>query len=410
MIKKFAFITVVAAVASLTARAQYSEFDGNAAASQFTLSSDGNTLQIGGRISGYYETRFLKDDTNYQKKTHNGWAVKDFDLDILGKTANKFVYEFHASLVDLAAAAATGNTAGPQNPGIKSAYVQYKGWPVKIKLGYDKLPYSQGSMSDVWGTPFWSHANLYGGDLFSRRDFGITLNYRFLNDRFNAYAGAYSGMGENFFEYGNDASGRMEYVGRVEYSYPSKVKYNLIDEEMSATPVFRVAANARYADKTQPKGSSIITDEPDAPGVYGVRVFDGKKLAYGGDAIVKYKGFSATAEVHFMQLKPTNLTDGLYNGTDQSKNKSVVNSGGFCLGANYNWEKKHSAFSLMYEELNANDLYVGVQDWLYLAYAYKFSGFNSVLKVQYYVPVTEDKAQDPLHYTGQLRVGYQIVF
>ena len=202
----------------------------------------------------------------------------------------------------------------------------------------------------------------------------------------------------------------MEYVGRVEYSYPSKVKYNLIDEEMSATPVFRVAANARYADKTQPKGSSIITDEPDAPGVYGVRVFDGKKLAYGGDAIVKYKGFSATAEVHFMQLKPTNLTDGLYNGTDQSKNKSVVNSGGFCLGANYNWEKKHSAFSLMYEELNANDLYVGVQDWLYLAYAYKFSGFNSVLKVQYYVPVTEDKAQDPLHYTGQLRVGYQIVF
>ncbi len=410
MIKQLFSATILVAGTFLTAHAQYSEFDGNPAASQFTLSSDANTLQIGGRISGYYENRLLKDDSNYQKKSHNGWAVKDIDIDVLGKTANKFVYEFHASLIDLATAAATGNTAAPQNSGIKAAYIQYKGWPVKIKFGYDKLPYSQGSMSDVWGTPFWSHANLYGGDLFSRRDFGLTLNYRFLNDRFNAYAGAYSGMGENFFEYGNDASGRFEYVGRIEYSYPAKMKYNLIDEENAAVPVFRIAANARYADKTQPKGSSIYIDAPDAPGAYGLKIIDGKKLGYGADAIIKYKGFSATAEIHYVQLKPTNITDGLYNGTDESKNKSVVNSGGFCLGGNYNWEKKHSVFSVMYEEINANDLYVGIQDWMYLAYAYKFSGFNSVAKIEYYIPVTEDKAQAPLHYTGQLRVGYQIVF
>ena len=393
-----------------TAHAQFSEFDNNNAASQFTLSSGGNTLQIGGRVSGYYEYRALKSDTNYLKKTHDGFAVKDMDLDILGKTANKFVYEFHASLIDLVSAAATQNKANPANPGIKAAYLQYKGWPVKIKLGYDKIPYSQGSLSEVWGSPFWGHANLYGGDLFSRRDFGLTLNYRFLNDRINLYGGAYSGMGENFFEYGNDASGKMEYVGRAEFSYPAKIKYCLIDEENSPIPVFRVAVNARYADKTQPKGSSIYADAPDAPGAYGIRIIDGKRLAYGFDGIIKYKGLSATVEGHMIELKPTSAADGLYNGTTTSKNKNVVNAGGFNAGVNYNWEKVHSVFSVMYEEMNTNDLLPGTQDWLYLAYAYKVSGFNSVFKIQYYIPTTEDKVQNPLHYTSQLRVGYQVVF
>ena len=408
--KKLLLITFVAAVICNTANAQFSEFADNPAASQFTLSSEGNTLQIGGRISGYYENRILKNDTNYQKKAHNGWGVKDFDLDVLGKTANKFVYEFHASLIDLATAAATQNTANPANSGIKAAYIQYKGWPVHIKFGYDKLPYSQGSMSEVWGTPFWSHANLYGGDLFSRRDFGLTLNYRFLKDRINVYGGAYSGLGENFFEYGNDASGRFEYVGRAEFSYPGKMKYHIIDQENSQQPVFRIAVNARYMDKTQPKGSSVNTDVPDAPGAYGIRIIDGKRSVYGCDAIVKYKGISATFEGHMIQLKPTNITDALYNNTTTSKNNNVVKAGGFNTGVNYNWEKRHSVFSIMYEKINTNDLYPGIQEWLYFAYAYKFSGFNSVAKIEYYRPATEDEVQNPLHYIGQLRVGYQVVF
>ena len=408
--KKLVLLTITAITLGNVALAQYSEFENNTAASMFTLSSEGNTLQIGGRISGYYENRILKNDTNYQKKAHTGWGVKDFDLDIFGKTANKFVYEFHASLVDLATAAATQNTANPANSGIKAAYIQYRGWPVKIKFGYDKLPYSQGSMSDVWGSPYWSHGNLYGGDLFSRRDFGLTLNYKFLKDRVNLYGGAYSGMGENFFEYGNDASGTFEYIGRAEFSYPGKMKYGLIDEENSPTPIFRVAVNARYMNKTQPKGGSIYTDAPDAPGAYGMRIFDGKRLAYGFDGIVKYKGLSATIEGHMIQMKPTSQADGLYNGTLQSKNNNVVNAGGINLGANYNAEKIKSVFSVMYEEFNTNDLVPGLQDWLYLAYAYKVSGFNSVFKIEYYIPTTEDKVQAPLHYTGQLRVGYQVVF
>ncbi len=408
--KKLLLSTLVAISFGTTANAQFSEFADNPSASQFTLSSEANTLQIGGRVSGYYENRILKNDSNYLKKAHNGWAVKDFDMDFLGKTASKFVYEFHVSLIDLVSAAATQNTANPANPGIKAAYIQYKGWPVHIKFGYDKVPYSQGSMSEVWGTPYWSHANLYGGDLFSRRDFGLALNYRFMKDRINLYAGAFSGMGENFFQYGNDASGTFEYIGRAEFSYPAKMKYHIIDQENSPTPVFRIAANARYADKTQPKGSSINIDAPDAPGAYSIRIISGQRLAYGFDGIVKYKGFSATVEGHMLQLKPTDTLDALYNNTTRSKNNNVINAGGINAGLNYNWEKKHSVFSAMYEGFNTNDLYPGTQEWLYLAYAYKISGFNSVFKIEYYKPLTEDKVQNPLHYTDQIRVGYQIVF
>ena len=408
--KKLFLFTVAAVAIGNVAVAQFSEFADNPSASQFTVSSEGNTLQIGGRVSAFYENRILKPDTNYLKKTHNGWAFKDIDLDFLGKTASKFVYEFHASLIDLATAAATQNTANPANSGIKAAYLQYKGLPVYIKFGYDKVPYSQGSLSEVWGTPFWSHANLYGGDLFSRRDLGLTLNYRFMKDRINLYGGAYTGMGENIFEYGNDASGTFEYIGRAEFSYPAKMKYHLIDQENSQQPTFRVAVNARYADKTQPKGASVYLDNPDAMGTYGIRIINGKRTAYGFDGIFKFKGFSATIEGHMVKLNPTDSMDGLYNGTTKAKNGGVVNAGGLNMGVNYNWEKMHSVFSVMYEELNANDLYPGIQDWLYLAYAYKFSGFNSVAKIEYYIPKTEDVVQAPLHYTGQLRIGYQIVF
>ena len=399
----FAFAIAVTNVAS----AQFSEFQNNAG-STFTLSSDNNTLQIGGRISGYYEYRTLK--SGFTNLDHNGWGFKDGDLDLLGKTSSKFVYEFHLSVLDLATAAATQNTANPANSGIKAGYLQYVGWDVKIKFGYDKLPFSQGSLNEVYGTPMWSHANLYGGDLFARRDFGLTLNYRTWKDRINLYGGAYSGMGENFFEYGNDASGTFEYVGRAEFSYPGKMKYAPIDEENSPIPQFRVAVNGRYEDKTQPAGQSITTNYPDAPGAYGIRIFDGKRTVYGGDFMFKYRGISVLFETDMMRMQPTSAGDPLYAGTPASFNGGHINAGGYVTGINYNWEKIKSVFSVQYEDFNTNDLISGKQSWLYLGYAYKVNGFNSVLKMEYYIPTEEDKAQAPLKYTGQLRVGYQVVF
>ncbi len=388
--------------------AQFSEFVNNSAASAFTLSSDNNTLQIGGRVSAFYEYRALK--SGVTNLDHNGWTPKDGDLDLLGKTSSKFVYEFHISILDLATAAATQNTNNPANPGIKAGYLQYVGCPVTIKLGYDKVPFSQGNLNEVWGTPMWSHANLYGGDLFARRDFGLTLNYATWKSRINLYGGAYSGMGENFFEYGNDASGTFEYIGRAEFCYPGKMKYQPIDEDNSPTPQIRIAVDARYMDKKQPAGQSILANDPDAPGAYGIRIFDGKRTVYGSDFMFKYMGISALFETDIIRMQPTSPTDPLYDGTPASFNGGYIMAGGFVTGLNYNFEKIRSVFSVQYESFNTNDLIAGQQQWVYLGYAYKVSGFNSVFKAEYYIPTEEDKIQNPLKYTGQLRVGYQVVF
>ncbi len=401
---------------STASRAQFSEFQNNVGATPFTLSSDNNTFQIGGRVSFYYENRFLK--ANQDNLSHNGFDVKDADLDFLGKTASKFTYEFHLSVIDLATAAATLNTANPANPGIKAGYLQYTGFPVYIKFGYDKLPFSQGSLSEVYGTPMWSHANLYGGDLFSRRDIGLTLQAPLWKHRINLYGGVYSGMGENFFEYGNDASGRFEYVGRAEFSYPGKMKYHVIDEENSPIVQFRVAANARYEDKTQPNGGNVVTSYPDAPGAYGIRMINGKRGVYGGDAVILFKGISATFETDMVRAQPADANDPLYYGTSTTVNGKYVKAGGYAAGLNYNWQQIRSVFSVMYEDFNANDLAInatgaqsaGEQAWLYLGYAYKVNGFNSVFKFEYYRPTVESANLNPLKYYGQIRVGYQIVF
>jgi len=400
--------------------AQYSEFRNSDAPSQFTLNSDNNTLSFAGRISAFYEWRDIKTGAGTTNDyRHNGFWPKDVDMDILGKTTSKWVYEVHISYLDLATAATTGNnvndttfrsnTATPDAPGIKAAYVEYDGFKIHIKLGYDKIPFSMWSMSDAYNTPFWEHPDLGKGDFFNRRDLGITLNTHLWNNRINLYAGAYSGVGEEVFEYGNDASGTLEYVGRAEFSYPSKSNYKIIDMDGEQTPTFRIGINGRYTDKAQPAGHSIYTDVPDALGANYLNFVDGYKTVYGGDFIAKYKGISVTFETEHVVAKPVSQLDPLYNGTPESKNKGVINAGGFTAGINYNWKPKKSVFSVNFEDLNVNDLVYGSEELLHVGYAYTVNRFNSVAKIEWIKPLQED-ASAPLKYASELRIGYQIVF
>ena len=407
--KKLVLFTLLAGTISYSSHGQsaFSEFTDNPSA--FTIGSDKNTLQIGGRISFYGEDRFLNSGEN--NLDHNTVDIKDLDLDIIGKTASKFSYEVHYSLVDLAVAAATQNTNNPFNPGIKASYLQYDGFKIKIKVGYDKLPFSQNNIEHEHETPMWGRPVLASGDLFSRRDIGITLNTSLLkNNMLNLYAGMYSGMGETYFEYGQDESGKFEYVGRAEFCYPSKMSYNEIDEENSPILHFRIAGNIRYSDKTGPLGEGLDAKYPDAVGAYGTRLFDGYRTIYGGDAIIKYRGFSVTFEEDILNMRPQSQSDPLFNGTPESINKGVVNAGGFITDLNYNWQKIRSVFSVGYENTNPNDLIPGHMESLTFGYAYKLSGFNSCIKFEYLDPIIADNGSDPLKYYGQIRLGYQIVF
>src|SRR5271156_805917 len=135
--KKLVLFTLLAGTVATASYGQsnFSEFTDNPSA--FTLGSDNNTLQIGGRLSWYYEDRFLK--SGQTNMDHNSFDLKDADLDLLGKTANKFTYEFHYSLADLVNQANTWaypKNASPTTPGFKAAYIEYQGFKIHIKIGY----------------------------------------------------------------------------------------------------------------------------------------------------------------------------------------------------------------------------------------------------------------------------------
>ncbi len=404
-----------------SASAQYSEFRNNEQPpNNINLTGNNATLTISGRVSAFYKYRMMTAGNINLK--NNGFFFKDADLDFLGRSSG-FVYEMHLSPLDLITSAAMGNTSNaaglngnaspnPYAPGVKAMYVSYEGTrlPFSVKLGYDKIAFSQGSLNDAYNSPFWSHANLYGGDLFSRRDLGVTVYQSFWKKRIRAYAGIYTGLGENVFEYGNDGSGRQEYAARVDVSYPAPTKYVTVDNHNSPIPQFRVGINGRYTDKTQPTGRSLTTDVPDAMGPYGIRMVNGKKVVYGADFMFRYRSFTLFAEADYVNAQPTDPTDALYMNTLSSFNGGKVNAGGYCITANYNWKKAHSVFAAEYENVNGNDLISGKQEWMRFAYALTLNGFNSVIKAEFYHPLTEDAAQNPLKYSDQFRVGYQLVF
>lgn len=376
------------------------------AAAQYTLNVGDNSLEIGGRISGFYNYRFVKPSEDNYKKDRFG--LRDLQLHLEGRNGNKWEYSLQVDFADLATNSSAGTVIDPENPGLMDAYISYIALPVHIKFGYDKLPYSQGSMNDVYGTPFWSRGTLTDGSLFTRRDLGLTLSSSLWKQRVNIYGGVYTGLGENIIANGdNDASGRPEFIGRVDVAYPSRFRYNEIDEVSVPIPLFRVGVNARYTNKTQPAGSTLPTT---LGSDYGLRIIDGERWVYGADATFAYKGFSAQFEYQQISARPSQQSNPLYSATSADINKGKVMAGGYLAQVNYSAKSLHSVLSARYENVNLNDLVYGKSEWLNLAYAYTINSFRNVIKVQYYHALTEDTKSDPLKYLDQIRVGWQHLF
>ncbi len=380
--------------------------------SQVTLTSQDQktTLSIGGLFSAYYNLRLLK--PGYDNYDHNTPDLKDMELDFWGKADKDFVYELKVNFAELITNAASGgingNAFSADDPGLKSGYVMYTGIPIHIKLGWDKTPFSQSSITDNYESPFWSHDLLSGGDVFSRRDVGLTLSSSLWQERINIYGGAYSGLGD-YFIYNNqsDASGQPEYIGRVDFSYPKKYDYKSVDLAGSTVPKFRIGADIRYTNKTQP-GSNTL--DPVLLGDYDLNMVDGKKMGYGFDFSAEYQHFSVQLENDMIRLQPVSQGDALYQGTAESFNQNKVNAGGWVGCVNYYWKGIKSVFSVKYDNVNLNDLVAGHAENLYVGYGYLVKGWNACLKAEWVRPLVEDVNSDPLKYTNNFRVGMQIMF
>lgn len=371
------------------------------ARAQYTISAGNSTLEIGGVAATYYNQRFLKPGIEDYKK--NKFALRNLRLYIEGRTGNAWQYKLNVDFASIA-----NGSVDPENPGIVDAWVSYNALPVHIKLGYDKIPYSQGSLNSIFNSAFWSRGILTDGSMFNRRDMGLTLSSSLWKQRINVYGGVYSGLGERLFAVGdNDASGALEYAGRVDVAFPSRYRNREVDVVGVPIPMFRVGANVRYTNKTQPNGATISDALVDD---YHLIFVNGERLLYGFDASFMYRNISAQFEMNNVVMHPSSQNDVLYANTTPDVNKGVVKAGGYLAQVNYCWLKAHSVISARYQNVNLNDLIYGNEEWLFLGYAYQINGFKNCIKIQYYKPLKEDVKSDPLKWTDQIRIGWQYVF
>lgn len=372
--------------------------------SQVTLTNGEHTIEISGAVSTYFNKRFLKDgELNKRKDRFN---LRDAQLQIEGRYKRTVEYELQVDFSDLGQAA-TG-LIDPENPGIMDAYVRYKGLQVvDITFGYTKLPYSRSSLVPFIYTPYWQRAEIVRGDIFSRRDVGVSLGKTFWRQRAHIVAGVYNGLGELSLRGDNDPSGTLEYVGRAEVAYPSRFRHRDIDDRITPVPMLALGINGRYTDKRQPLTNRTLP--AGAGGEYGVKVIDGIKYVYGFDVAFQWMGFSAQYEFHFYRATPRDSNNFMLLGLPKWQTGGFYQGGGMYGQINYFSKPLKSIFSLRYEELMLNDLIPGKLVRFGGAYAFQLNGWKSMLKVQYWLVDREDPL-DELSWKSQIRVGWQYLF
>lgn len=373
------------------------------ARTQVTITNGHHTVEISGSISTYYNYRVLKPNEFDRKKDR--FRLRDAQLQIEGRYKNLVEYEFQCDFADIAAGSAGSIDA--ENPGLMDAYVIYKGLPVDIRFGYGKLPYSRSSLVPFLYSPYWQRVEMVRGDIFSRRDIGITLEKSMWKQRINLFAGIYNGLGEVSLRGDNDASGKPEFVSRAEFAWPSRYRYRDIDDRVSPIPMFVIGVNGRYMDKRQMNGTSLPAF---SAGEYNIKVADGIKKGYGFDISAQYMGFSAQFEMHQFFISPRTQMSALLMGTPEEHNKGYVRAGGYYGQINYFSKPIRSIVSLRFEELNLNDLADGQLRRFSAAIAYQVKGFDMMIKAQYFRVLSEEVLIDPLKWSEQFRIGIQYMF
>ena len=370
---------------------------------QLTLGNGEHVMEFSGGISTYYNQRMLKPESDNKNKDR--FRLRDAQLQIEGRYKNVLEYELQVDFVDLASFS-TGEI-DPENPGLMDAYVIYKGLGfVDVQMGYGKHYYSRSSLVPFIYSPYWQRAQLVRGNMFSRRDVGVTLMRDFWRQRINAYAGVYTGLGEISLRGDNDATGQPEFVGRVDVAFPSRYRYRDIDDRITPIPMFQVGVNGRYMNKPLPEGRSFPAF---STGEFGLKLVNGERYAYGFDAAMQYMGFSAQFEIHQLLMRPQLENDALFQGYTLEQTDGYVLAGGFVSQLNYFHKKWKTIYSVRYEELDLSDLFPGRSQRLSVALAYQIKGFDSMIKFQYF-NILEEESIDPIRWTEQFRIGWQYNF
>lgn|GEM_PF-4099992 len=200
-----------------------------------------------------------------------------------------------------------------------------------IIAGYQSLEFSLNSIIGFRHSPFFQRTTLADGNLFARRDMGLTLLKKAFKDRFNGSLGVYGGSGRvNPFH--EDAG--VTVVARTAVSFPTSVKNEEIDIRHSPFPRVSLGANALYSNQHT---DSLRFGLP--------FLVNGQKWVSGIDVTFYYQGLSLLGEWNYAQITPSENTTGY---------KSPYHvTGGYCSG-NYYLRPIRTTLALRYEGYKVN--------------------------------------------------------
>ncbi|HEU4716349.1 MAG TPA: porin [Bacteroidia bacterium] len=360
---------------------------------QFGIVKGNSFIEFSGAIVTDYNYRFYPAaKTDHHK---NGFTPDVMEFQLKGVYAKNFRYCLDVNFANLIPADTTRLDYYVDPALIREAYVSYSGLRrfADIKVGYMKLPFSRSSITEFAESPFLQRGEIARGDVFSRRDIGIQLDRELMNRRLFIRAGAYTGLGEGSMGGDNDASGKLLYVGRIDYSWPGRYRFSEYDLSVTPLPVFSVGVNGMYEEK-----------ESDAGVDYGIQTINGKKSGYGFNADAKFMGFTAHFEALQFRMVPNDTLRLLGKPTD------YFLAGGIIASVNYYCKCLHSVFAVRYDELNPDDLTLhDTERTISFAYNYLISQENACVKIQYWYHLDNDLTHEPWT-PNQLRVGFQLLF
>ncbi len=366
---------------------------------QFSLRNNYHHLEFSGSVSSFYNFRKLKD--GFTDLSKNRFAIRDAQFQIEYRFKKQLEAKFQFDLADLVT-----NGNDPENPGILDAWVKYNGLKyISVWMGYGNVPYSRSNFHGFSNTPYWSRAEIAKGTFFSSRDVGVLLQSNLLNQCLNVYAGVYTGLGELSIKGVNDPSGKLEYIGRIDFSFPSRYRYEDIDFRQVPKPIIAIGLNGRFANKQLPPGTLFPGGSSSD---FNVKVYNGQRLVYGADLAFQWLGFSIVTELHQLKITPKDSSASELKGLPKVKTKGYFLAGGWYVQASYNLKKINSIFSGRLETFDANDLNNGNSRILSLAYAYRFKKSTTMLKLQYWHYLNEERGFES-NWNDQIRIGFNIV-
>ncbi len=356
------------------------------AIAQYNLVKPNGSLEISGWVTTFYNHRFYPaGTTNFKKNRYN----LDFAVLKLDGVVNK-VWNYQLQL----------NSAALFEPDANDGFLM-DAWGsfnplsdrLEVRVGWMKLPFSRTSLVPMSESAFLQRPNVARGGTFTRRDVGTLVRYSALNKLINIYGGVFTGMGALSLQGDNDASGSVEYVGRVEFSYPARYRRTEIDLTHVKLPMFSLGVDARSANKKTTYGLE-----------YPYELLDGLKQCYSANADFQYQGFSAHAEAIRIRMQPNDPALLLTKPTNHFR------QGGFIASANYCFKKYKTVLAARFDEYNPNDLLRGDRERsVSLAANYLLDGQKSCVKVQYWKRL-KDPESNTIWTPDQIRIAYQLLF